>query len=202
LKTSPEIQKLIEELFTEHAIDLYPVGAYLKLNIGKENKYIPLVIERVAPMVISVAHRYENSDGEIVNNPQVSFFTGYEEWVAVDILQPTSTALTLDRFGGYHQFAQLTNDGLAIYRYDTQEQANLAVFVKNWYKVLKETNWLGRASNTAYIQTSFADGIVDGDVSPIEPESNIVPFGDYRSLPAGDDFKSLPDPDYALASGK
>jgi hypothetical protein len=190
LKTSPEMQKLIEELFTEHAVDLYSMGAYLKLNIGKENKYIPLVVERVAPMVVSVAHRYENSDGEIVNNPQVSFFTGFEEWVAIDILQPTTTTLTMDRFGNYHQYVFLTNDGLAVYQYKVQEQANLAVFVKNWSKVLKETNWLGRASNTAYVQTSFADGvIIDGEISPIEPDNY------------AEEYTALPEPSLALASG-
>lgn len=186
MKTSPEMQAFVKDLVADHKIDLYQVGAYLKLNLGSRKNFIPLVIERVAPMLVTVSHRYPDENGQVVLSPQVTFFTGYEEWVPVDILQPTSTILTIDRFGGYHRFAELTNDGLAIANYQVKPQANLAVFVKNWFKVLKESEWAVNATNAAFVQTTFADGIVDGEVTAVEPDysDSEAEEGAYAELPA------------------
>lgn len=137
MKTSPQMQRIITRLAARHDLDLAAAGGHLKLENGD---YAPLVIEKVGPTLLSAAH-YVEENGDLVADPEVVFFTGYSQWVPIEITQRPP--------GGYRVCAELSGNGREIARLDISGQAALASFVETWANNLLAQGWLERARRAA-----------------------------------------------------
>jgi len=109
MKTCKRLQAVIEALCAEHAMDLKPVGAHLRLE---NTAFEPLVIERIAGHQVSVAHYY-SQNGDLICDPDIVLFTGYAEWVPISIQQPI-VCLMGRSLGGYRVVAELSDDGTVV----------------------------------------------------------------------------------------
>ena len=134
MRKSPRMQKIIEKLAAKHAVNLAEVGAILRLDMPH---YDSLYIQRLGPMTISVAHRFE-AEGILIPDPEVLFFVLEKgEWIAISITQA---------IGGNRAYVQLSDDGMRIERSLAAAQADLADFVKMWAQNIEEQGWLEYAT--------------------------------------------------------
>lgn len=138
MKTARPMQDLITQLAQRHHFDLTQPGAHLKLYL---EGYMPLVIERLNSTTLSLAHYY-TQNGDLIADPDVVFFTGYAEWVPIEITQPATYIAGLGPLGGYQRVATLTGDRRAIATYQPQAQADLASFTHTWAANLRHQGWL------------------------------------------------------------
>lgn len=129
MKTSPKMQKVVEQLAKRHGIDLSRREAYLRLELAG---YERLVIEQIGGQLVSVAHYFEQN-GDQVADPDVVFFTGYGPWAPIEITQS---------LGGYQRYAELAEDGQQIQRFHPRGQAALAEFTEQWAQNLSDQGWL------------------------------------------------------------
>jgi hypothetical protein len=185
LKTSKEMQKLVIELCRKMKCNLNSKGAYLKLNL--DEGHIPLIIERLTEWTVSVRHEVVSDTGLIMPDPEVIFYTQYDEWVAIESTNPISNAITPGQYGGNRKHAELSSTGKYIKTYDVQEQKNLATYVKSWFNRLKADGWVEFAQDTAYQQGKLDDAVIRGEAGDgTEDESHMVE-GElvYAQLPAG-----------------
>jgi len=136
MKTTPRIQKIVTELAEKHGLDLTASDAHLHL----ENKpYEPLVIEKTGLHLVSLAHYY-TQNGDLIPDPDIVFFTGYAEWVPVEITQMvfgnlrTSTGIWL------------TEDRNKVQSFHPKHQASIAEFCEDlWAPNLIDQGWLNAA---------------------------------------------------------
>jgi hypothetical protein len=184
LKTSKEMQKLVIELCRKMKCNLNSKGAYLKLNL--DEGHIPLIIERLTEWTVSVRHEVVSDTGLIMPDPEVIFYTQYDEWVAIESTNPISNAITPGQYGGNRKHAELSSTGKYIKTYDVQEQKNLATYVKSWFNRLKADGWVEFAQDTAYQQGKLDDAVRGEAGANVEDESHMVE-GElvYAQLPAG-----------------
>lgn len=69
---------VIQDLLTLYQADLTPLGGYLRLS---RDPWMLLVIERVGPHQLSVAHYYEQA-GDLIPDPEIVVFDGEDSiWV-------------------------------------------------------------------------------------------------------------------------
>jgi hypothetical protein len=130
VKTCERMQRIISEIAAKHGLDLEAVEAHLRLELPP---YEPLVVEKIGRHLVSVAHYYEQN-GDLVADPDVVFFTGYGEWVPVEITLPPP--------GGYRVYAAVSPDGAEISHVDFHGQAELASFVEGlWAHNLEAQCW-------------------------------------------------------------
>jgi hypothetical protein len=130
LKTCERMQRIMTEIAAKHGLDLEAPEAHLRLELPP---YEPLVIEKVGRHLVSVAHYYEQN-GDLVADPDVVFFTGYGEWVPLEITLPPP--------GGYRVYAVVSPDGAEVTRLDVRGQAELADFVEElWAHNVEEQGW-------------------------------------------------------------
>jgi hypothetical protein len=184
LKTSKEMQRLVIELCRKMKCNLNSKGAYLKLNL--DEGHIPLIIERLTEWTVSVRHEVVSDTGLIMPDPEVIFYTQYDEWVAIESTNPISNAITPGQYGGNRKHAELSSTGKYIKTYDVQEQKNLGTYVKSWFNRLKADGWVEFAQDTAYQQGKLDDAVRDEGGDGTEDESHMVE-GElvYAQLPAG-----------------
>jgi hypothetical protein len=90
---------------------------------------------------VRVAHEFVSDSGLIMGDPEVVFYTLYDEWIPIESTQPISNNTTLGQFDGNRAYAELSATGKYIKSVDFDNQKNLAVFVKNWFKCLKADGW-------------------------------------------------------------
>lgn len=128
MKTAKTMQSIITAIAAKHGLDLSASEAHLKLE---QQNYMPLVIEKIGTNLVSVAHYYEQN-GDLIPDPDVVFFTGYAEWVPIEITQVM----------GYQEVAWLKEDGKAIKSIKMAAQADLANFCESWAKNIKAQGWL------------------------------------------------------------
>lgn len=133
MKTSKSMQAIITAIAEKHNLDLSAEEAHLRLE---NEPYMPLVIEKVGKHLVSVAHYYYQS-GDAIADPDVVFFTGYGEWVAIEIQQPI----------GYQRVAHLNDTGTAIETVNLRAQADLASFTNLWARNIKEQGYLSSGVN-------------------------------------------------------
>jgi hypothetical protein len=135
MKTSKTMQAIITAIAAKHRLDLTASEAHLRLT---NEPYMPLVIEKVGRHLVSVTHyRIENSDA--IADPDCVFFTGYEDWVPIEIQQVF----------GYRRVAELNDTGTAIKSINLRAQADLASFTNLWARNIKAQDWLERGINAA-----------------------------------------------------
>ena len=133
MKTSPKMQRVIEQLTKKHSLNLSQAGAHLRLTMPG---YHRLVIENIGLRCVSVAHYFEQN-GDLVADPDVVFFTGYSEWVPIEITQV---------MGIYRRYAELDETEQAIVRLNLCGQADLAAFTEEWAQNILEQGWLEQGS--------------------------------------------------------
>ena len=68
-------------------------------------------------------------EGDAIADPDVVFFTGYGEWIPIEITQPPPF--------GFHRYAQLSDEGDKITHLNAVAQADLASFTRTWARNLK-----------------------------------------------------------------
>ncbi len=145
MKASPKMRQVIEELAAKHEVNLNEVGAFLRLDM---KGYDSLFIQRMAPTIVSVAHKFE-SEGMLVPDPEVLFFTGYgTKWIAIDITQSV---------GGNRTYARLSDDGTRIVNYYKTAQSHLASFVNTWAQNIRDQGWLEDGTRRADQGAELAD---------------------------------------------
>lgn len=129
MKTASGLQKVITALAQKHGFDLNQSDYSLALQL---QGFMPLVIERIALNEVSVCHYYKQS-GDIMRDPEVVFFTGYEQWVPI----------TFEQSPGIYQVVATTNDdNKTIEKVAPRQQADLARFCRMWALNLKHQGWL------------------------------------------------------------
>jgi hypothetical protein len=114
MKTSKAMQSIITKIAEKHGLDLTASEAHLRLE---QPAYMPLVIEKIGRHLVSVAH-YFTQNGDAIADPDVVFFTGYGEWVAIEIQQVL----------GFQRVATLNDDGTTIKAVNLRGQADVASF--------------------------------------------------------------------------
>jgi hypothetical protein len=135
MKTSPKMQRVIEQLAKKHGLDLSREEAHLRLTMPG---YHRLVIETIGSQCVSVAHYFEQN-GDLVADPDVVFFTGYGEWVPIEITQVMDI---------YRRYAELDEAGRAIERMNLQGVAALASFTEQWAQNILAQGWLERGQRS------------------------------------------------------
>jgi hypothetical protein len=130
MKTSKLMKEVIVELGLKHGLDFEAVSAHVRIN---NPPYMPLVIEKIGKYRVSVAHYYEQW-GDLVADPDVVFFTGYEDWVAIEITHPPPF--------GFHRYALLNDEGDKITHLNRAGQADLASFCVTWARNIREQCFL------------------------------------------------------------
>lgn len=133
MQTCPQMQKVITRLTTRFGMDLEAGESYLKLENGP---YVPLVVEKVGRSLLSVAH-YVEEGGDLAADPEVVFFTGYGQWVPIEVTQHPPA--------GYRVYAEPSADGREIARLDAAGQSDLARFVEVWARNLAAQGWVEHA---------------------------------------------------------
>ncbi len=98
---------------------------------------MPLVIERQGALHIAVTHFFQQG-GDIMCAPEVILFTGYIEWVPVE--------LTLHPLSLHIQTAKYSSNGEHIIGVDGLNQSAIASFTDEWAKNIRAQNWLEDAS--------------------------------------------------------
>lgn len=130
MKICPQMKSVIEELASQHGINLQKRGALLKLEM---RGFDPLRVEHLPNGCISVAHHFE-SQGYLIPEPDVCFFLDAQgEWAPINITQSMI---------GYASYAQLSEDGATILRYNQKRQAGLAAFCEQWAQNIHDQGWL------------------------------------------------------------
>jgi len=120
-------------------VDLAYPEAYLKLRLPGDS-FMPLVIERIGPTRLSVAHYYvcDEWSGELAADPDVEIFIGADPWVPLAIQHPPPF--------GYMVAAELSDDGRRVERLNRKAQADLATFVNQWAHNLQAQGFLDQAT--------------------------------------------------------
>lgn len=184
MKTSKEFQKLIVELCREKKCNLASDGAYLKLVL--DPSHLPLIVKRLTEWTVSVRHEVVNEVGEILPNPEVVFYTGFLEWVPIEIYGPNCIAIRPGFIGSKIEVCELNSAGKYIKAVnDYTEQKNLATFVKSWFNTLKADGWDDFASDAAHKQATLDDAV--GQQAETEDDSHWLE-GELigaKQLPAG-----------------
>ena len=140
LRTADEMQGIVTQIAMKHGLDLSATGlsatgAYLRLE---REGFKPLVIDKLGPYLVSVAHHYQHT-GEAaaqfkrVADPDVVFFTGYGNWIPIEITQ---------RLRGYRRSAELSLDDCDVKPLNPMGQVSLTYFCEAWARDLQVQNWL------------------------------------------------------------
>lgn len=130
MKPAPTMKAVIEELVAKHNIDLRQPGVLLRLDMVGFDQ---LRIERLPNGCISVAHVFE-TQGFLIPEPDICFFVKDQgDWTPINITQSMT---------GYRSYAELSEDGTTIVRYNRAHQAGLAEFCEQWAQNLHDQGWL------------------------------------------------------------
>jgi len=126
---TPIMQATITEIAEKHGLNLQFREAALKLE---REPYMPLVIEKIGPHRLSVAHYYVEN-GDAIADPDMEFFTGDQQWLPYAITQV---------IGGYQNAVEFNGDCTQILRYAPRLMRSLAEFGEMWAGNIKTQGWL------------------------------------------------------------
>lgn len=129
MKPCPTMQQIVQQLAERHGVDLCPVGAFLRLDLPERDS---LVIDHLARSQIAVACCFEEC-GTWKIEREVIFFTGYTDWIPLEITQSAT---------GWTAFARLDAEGAHIVRINHCGQEKLAEFTEQWARTLMRQDWL------------------------------------------------------------
>lgn len=130
MKSAPTMKTVTEEIAAKHSVDLRKSNVVLRLDMVGFDR---LRIERLANGCISVAHVFE-TQGFLIPEPDICFFMDAQgDWIPINITQSMT---------GYRSYAELSEEGTTIVRYDRTRQAGLADFCEQWAQNLRDQGWL------------------------------------------------------------
>ena len=130
MKTATLMQHTITGLAEKFEVDLTQPGAALQLEL---DGFMPLSLECIGPSQVAVCHFFMQ-EGDLMADPEIVFFTGYKEWVPVEITQAP--------LGVWRRYAELCADASAISKLNPSGVAELADFANQWARNLREQGWL------------------------------------------------------------
>ena len=139
MRTSKGFQKFVTRLAEKHGLDLTaPVkpGELPAVKLAN-GSYMPLSIERIAPNLVTVSHTYV-LNGDLMFDPEVVFFTGYDGWVPVEYTQ--------DPYIRRQSYVKFSADGKTITHINKRMQADLTSFVNTWGRNLQAQRWMKNAT--------------------------------------------------------
>jgi hypothetical protein len=130
MKPSPTMQQVVQQLMTQHGVDLLAFDTFLRLDLTGHDS---LVIDHVGSSQIAVAHCFAQA-GEWLIECEVLFFTAAQNgWIPMEITQlPT----------GWTAYAKLDANGSSLFRINACGQAKLAEFTERWARKLLSQGWL------------------------------------------------------------
>ena len=123
------MQKIITAIAEKYDLDLNASESHLRLE---QPGYMPLVIEKIGKHLVSVAHYY-TQEGDLMADPEIVYFTCYQEWVPIQITQAP---------WGCWDVAVLSSEGTEVKSFNPQKQADLAAFSDEWAENIFAQNWL------------------------------------------------------------
>ena len=129
MKVSPTMQQLVQQLVERHGVDLCPRGAYLRLDLPEQDS---LVIDHQGTAQMAVTQCFEECGAWRIDR-EVIFFTGYGEWIPLEITQLAT---------GWMAFAKLDAAGQRLVRINHCGQEKLAEFAERWAHKLLRQNWV------------------------------------------------------------
>jgi hypothetical protein len=129
MKTAVSMQKIITAIAEKYALDLNATESHLRLE---QPGYMPLIIEKIGRHLVSVAHYY-TQEGDMMADPEIVYFTGYQGWVPIQITQAP---------WGCWDAAVLSSESAEIKSFNPQKQADLAAFSDEWGENISAQNWL------------------------------------------------------------
>lgn len=132
MKPSPTMQAFVQQLAQQHGVDLAPVGTYLRLDLPEQDS---LVIDHLGTAQLAVTSCFEEG-GEWKIDREVVFFTGYGDWLPIEITQLAT---------GWHACAKLDAAGQRLVRLNPCDQARLADFAERWAHKLMRQTWLDQS---------------------------------------------------------
>jgi hypothetical protein len=137
MKASEHMQRIITAIAAKHGLDLSASEAHLRLEMPG---YDRLVIEKIGPKLISVAH-YFTRNGDSIADPDIVFFMSDEGWIPTEITQVF----------GYQRVAYLRPDGMRIIAAHHNDQLAVTIFADDWAQAIHDQGWLehGQAARPA-----------------------------------------------------
>ena len=138
--TSIAFKEMVTKLAQQYGLDLSLPSTYLRLEM---NYMDPLVIEKMTPHVLSVAHYYrpDGASGIYLADPEIVFFTKGQLWQPVTITQS---------MGGQRRCATLSVAGDTILEVDEEQQFGAVDLADGmWAENIKAQAWLARAHKVA-----------------------------------------------------
>ena len=124
------MQQMVEQLVERYNVDLWAVGAFLRLD---QPDHDSLIIDHSGSSQISVMTCYVEC-GEWRIDREVLFFIGCSnQWIPIEITQMET---------GWTAFARLSSDSYRIARINHCSQEKLAEFTERWARKLMRQNWL------------------------------------------------------------
>jgi hypothetical protein len=153
MQPSPEMQSFVNACEFRHKTYIDNPGDKLKMRLNDDD--LPLVFERLGPATFRVAHERIDQDGQLVSDPEVIFFTGYEKWIAMEISQPYSLVIEIGRRRNRAKYVELNGSETSVREYKVQSQKALADFVKKWVQALRSRGWHEDSTNAVFRQGRF-----------------------------------------------
>lgn len=138
MKSAPRMQRIISEIAAKHGLDLAAAEAHLRLTMPN---YDRLVIEKIGPKQVSVAHYFEQH-GDLIADPDIVFFMDEAGWIPIEISQVF----------GYQRVAFLRADGERIIAALPDDQLAVAVFADDWAESLRAAKWLEDGEAHAFLK--------------------------------------------------
>lgn len=130
--TAGKMQRILIQLATKYQFPLEQPTAHMRLI---NEPYMPLVIEKIGRHLISVAH-YAHINGDACADPDLVLFTGYLQWVPVELSQILV----------YTKAAWVNDAGDQIVGYDPMHQIGITRFAEWWADNIRAQGWLTAAT--------------------------------------------------------
>ena len=138
MKPAPQMQRIITAIAAKHGLDLAADEAHLCLTMPHDDR---LVVEKIGPKQVSVAHYFEQN-GDLVADPDIVFFMDEASWVPIEITQVF----------GYQHVAFLRADGERIIAALPDDQLAVAVFADDWAQNIRDQRWLEDGDATSFLK--------------------------------------------------
>lgn len=128
---------ILSQLACSYGFALFEVeqDIYLKLE---QQSYLPLVLERHTPHVISLTH-YDVQNGDLMSDPDVTFLVRHSSDSDSLLIYPLT--ITQSYLGLYQEVAFLNQDHSRIESFDEKAMASLTNFCNQWLDNIFAQGW-------------------------------------------------------------
>lgn len=144
LKSVPRLKTIICQIAKAHDLRLDVASSHLRLEMGENSAYMPLVIEKIGEHRISIAHYYIQNDDPIAD-PDVELWIAPDgQWYPTAISTPQMMVMG-HIVGGYRKWVNFLGDKPT--QFYKKQQHDLASFCNTWATNIKEQDYLNRGKN-------------------------------------------------------